>query len=224
MIFINSKLIWLKYDVKLDKLINVNPTYNCIAILDSGVGGLSIVNYLAKLNPFLTFMFYKDSDNFPYGNKDKETLINIGLNCIDKIKKYNPKMLCIACNTLCCALKDYTFSFKVIKINELIVKQCKDHLKTGKHILVLSTLFTKESLFYQSSLKDYKLTIKDCNKLVKQIESNKIDKQYVLNLVSDDTYDAIILGCTHFNYIHDLIDKNGLIFDGLSYLLQEINY
>ena len=39
-----------------------------------------------------TFMFLKDSDNFPYGPKSKEELITIGQNCINQLLKYYPNL------------------------------------------------------------------------------------------------------------------------------------
>ena len=42
---------------------------NKIGILDSGLGGLSILKELKKVLPNEDYLFYEDSINNPYGNK-----------------------------------------------------------------------------------------------------------------------------------------------------------
>jgi len=52
-----------------------------IGILDSGIGGISILNKVGKLLPHENYVYYADSINNPYGNKTKEQLIKM----IDRI-------------------------------------------------------------------------------------------------------------------------------------------
>ena len=59
-----SKIVWLKYDEKTNGVKEVEPVNGCVGFLDSGMGGMSIVEYLARKFQDKTFMFLKDSDNF----------------------------------------------------------------------------------------------------------------------------------------------------------------
>ena len=47
-----------------------------IGIFDSGVGGLTVVNHLLEVLPNENFIFFADSANIPYGNKDRKQLKN----------------------------------------------------------------------------------------------------------------------------------------------------
>lgn len=223
-----SNVVWLKYDLKSDGVIEVDKKDNCIGFLDSGMGGMSIVEYLARRFPEETFMFLKDSDNFPYGPKSKEQLIKIGHDCIEKLLSYNPPVICVACNTMCCALANEKFKVPILKINEEIVKQVKETLPLGKKIYVICTKATKDSHFYQLALKGYNVEVHSTPEFVIMVEKHHIDKEKVARKILKKTFDAdgIILGCTHFNYLHnichELLGDKVYIFDGLENLKKHI--
>ncbi|HQB32685.1 MAG TPA: glutamate racemase, partial [Erysipelotrichaceae bacterium] len=70
-----------------------------IGIFDSGVGGLTVVNHLLEVLPKENFIFFADSANVPYGNKDTDTLRKLVLDDIDFICSFDIKALIVACNT-----------------------------------------------------------------------------------------------------------------------------
>lgn len=78
------------------KLIN----YNFIGVFDSGIGGISVLNSTIKLMPYENYVFFADSNNFPYGTKTKERITNIGLDVLSEFNKLNAKEVIIACNTM----------------------------------------------------------------------------------------------------------------------------
>lgn len=226
-----SKIVWLKYDEPTNGVKEVAPVNGCVGFLDSGMGGMSIVEYLARKFKDKTFMFLKDSDNFPYGPKSKEQLVEIGQNCLNQLLQYNPSMICIACNTMCCALTDPVSSVPILRINEQIAKQVKQTLPAGKKIYIISTQATKDSNFYQDALCDYEVDAQATPEFVLMVEHNEITKEKVAKVILSEPFDSdgIILGCTHFNYLHDicreLLGDKVCIFDGLENLEEYIkNY
>ena len=226
-----SKIVWLKYDETTNGVKEVAPVNGCVGFLDSGMGGMSIVEYLARKFKDKTFMFLKDSDNFPYGPKSKEQLAEIGQNCLNQLLQYNPSMICIACNTMCCALTDPVSSVPILRINEQIAKQVKQTLPAGKKIYIISTQATKDSNFYQNALCDYEVDAHATPEFVLMVEHNEITKEKVAKVILSEPFDSdgIILGCTHFNYLHDicreLLGDKVCIFDGLENLEEYIkNY
>ena len=57
-----------------------------IVVIDSGVGGLSILYQLKKMLPNNDFVYFADKKNLPYGNKNQEQLTKIadeGIGCAD---------------------------------------------------------------------------------------------------------------------------------------------
>ena len=217
-------IIWLKFDKNTNKLKQVQPTNNCVGFFDSGLGGFSVVEFVAKTNPNQTFLYLKDSDNFPYGNKTDKQLKEIGYNCIKQLLIYKPTTICIACNTMCCVLNDLNVNIPIIKINELIVRQVKNTLAKGSKILVICTNATKKSMFYQNALKEYNIKVLATPELVEMVENNTINKTKVIDIICNTSfkYEGIVLGCTHFNYLKEIISNHFrdkvYIFDGLNLL------
>ena len=70
-----------------------------IGIFDSGVGGLTVVNHLLEVLPNENFIFFADSANIPYGNKDRKQLKKLVADDINFISKFDIKAIIIACNT-----------------------------------------------------------------------------------------------------------------------------
>ena len=57
---------------------------NCIGVLDSGVGGLSVLSQLVKLMPDKDYVFFGDTKNVPYGTKTPQEIFI----CTKKILEY----------------------------------------------------------------------------------------------------------------------------------------
>ena len=60
---------------------------NKIGILDSGLGGLSILKELRKVLPNEDYLFYEDSINNPYGSKSDTELLKIVSNVVNFLLK-----------------------------------------------------------------------------------------------------------------------------------------
>ena len=71
-----------------------------IAVFDSGVGGISIINHLQKTFPILDIVFLCDDVMFPYGAKqDSELLERVPSLVAQFVALEKPKLVVIACNT-----------------------------------------------------------------------------------------------------------------------------
>ena len=70
---------------------------NYIAVIDSGLGELSVLLKLIKFFPKGRFVCFADTKNNPYGLKDKNTIINLSSNIIKNLRKYIIKDVVIAC-------------------------------------------------------------------------------------------------------------------------------
>lgn len=74
--------------------------HNFIGIFDSGIGGISVLNSSIKHMPYENYVYYADTQNFPYGKKSKKMLTNIGLGILSRFFNLNAKETIIACNTM----------------------------------------------------------------------------------------------------------------------------
>ena len=64
-----------------------------IGVIDSGIGGLSTLYEILKLNPNCDYVYYLDSINNPYGSKSEKELKKIVFNNVIKLRKKVVKSL-----------------------------------------------------------------------------------------------------------------------------------
>ena len=71
-----------------------------VAIIDSGIGGVSVLNIIIKKYKAGNYIYFADNEFMPYGNKTKQQISN-RINKIIKYLKdnYNATKFIIACNT-----------------------------------------------------------------------------------------------------------------------------
>jgi glutamate racemase len=71
-----------------------------ILFFDSGIGGLPYCRYFRSRNPGETLVYAADRENFPYGSKDKDTLIGLCASLVFRAGEiFPPKLAVVACNT-----------------------------------------------------------------------------------------------------------------------------
>ena len=189
-----------------------------IGIFDSGVGGLTVVKHIIETLPEENLVFLADNANVPYGDKDKEQIILFSHQNTNILNQYNLKAIVIACNTSDSISrkeleKHYDIPFFGV-INPAVVQASK--LTKNNKIAVLATKATINSREYEKQLKDinnnfqvYSLACPELVPLIEQgkyntsdIETVEIMKRY-LSQVSD--VDTIILGCTHYDLLIDIV-------------------
>ncbi len=186
-----------------------------IGVFDSGIGGVTILKEIIKLLPHEKFLYYSDSFNNPYGDKDVVSLYQIVSRIVNFLINNGCKTIVIACNTasvLCVDrlrkdFKDITFIATVPAY-----KMVYDHNFNGK-TLVMATKGTIESEKFHLLYDKYnngKTIICPCVGLAELIEEgNKVKiKQYLSLMFKDyDKIDNIVLGCTHYPLIKDILKE-----------------
>lgn len=192
---------------------------NKIAFFDSGVGGLTVLDKMKKILPNENYLYYGDLKNFPYGEKSKEELIEIA----DKIFKFfetqNVKAVVMACNTTSANTYDDLKGKYNLKIYP-IIQSCASiiaKLPISK-VGVFATEATIKSGVYGNELRKHNPSLEvfeiSCPPWVKIVEEKTQDKQesieciksYLDNMLQNNP-DKIILGCTHYPYLLDILSK-----------------
>ena len=182
-----------------------------IAVLDSGIGGISLLRELIKVMPNENYLYFGDNDNAPYGSKNIRTLKTITEKNIDLIKRYNVKVLALGCNTLSVNLLSDIENYSGIKTFG-VFPPVESAILNGKTLL-LATERTAER--YKKIPNLLSVGLKD---LAGDIERNafslnKVNFERHLNLVGLDMknikdYKTVILGCTHYNFIKNKISAH----------------
>ena len=88
-----------------------------IGVLDSGFGGISVLNHLLSYMPNENYVFYGDSKNSPFGTKSIDELYKIGKNIIKTLLFYDPKVIVVACGTMSTnIINDLQKEFKQVRL------------------------------------------------------------------------------------------------------------
>ena len=190
---------------------------NKVGILDSGLGGLSILKELRKVLPNEDYLFYEDSINNPYGSKSDSELLKIVSNVVEFLLKNNCKIIVIACNTATTScMKSLREMYPdVIFVGTVpAIKVAYDG--NYKDTVILSTPYTMNSKRVEELINDYhnddqKITNISGENLANLIENEKYDEIFALleRVLTPykDTCDSIVLGCTHYPLIKDIIQS-----------------
>lgn len=193
---------------------------NCpIGVFDSGVGGLSVFSQLVNLLPNENYIYFGDTANLPYGNKSQEELIKISASIFDFFKSKKVKAVVMACNTTSAltydALKD-KYDFKIFPVVQNVAEQIA---KEGhKRIGVFATQGTVNSHAYKNEIQKHDKTINvyeiACPEWVRIVENELQEKEEsIANIkmhleeILVNSPDKIILGCTHYPYLLNVLSK-----------------
>jgi glutamate racemase len=189
-----------------------------IGVFDSGIGGLTVLEELKKSLPKEDFIFYADSINNPYGEKTDEELNNITSNIVDFLIDKGCRIIVIACNTATTRcihyLREKYPNIVFIGTEPAVKVACDDDYHTT---LVMATPATIQSerlqILIHENQKDLDtFYLVPCFGLADAIEQGDVAKQEeivenIYNGYKDCDIESIVLGCTHYPHIKDLISK-----------------
>lgn len=207
-----------------------------IGLLDSGVGGVSVLNAIRKALPFEDFILYGDSANAPYGTKPQEAVRQFALSAANKLMGEGIKALVIACNTItgmAGELLQKTLPIPVI--GTLPAVEPAQQLRRRGEILVMATNNTLKSDAMQRLLNNHGENVipLSCPGLMEFVERGELDtpalSDHLQNLFApylDREIDVVALGCTHYPFLKKAIARffpdDTAYIDGSAHTLQEL--
>jgi len=189
-----------------------------IAVFDSGLGSLSIINAIQKICKS-EIIYFADQKNFPYGNKSKKHLTVIIKQTIRLLEEnFSPDLIVMASNTpsLMIKIKNKKLIGVYPPIREAIL------LSKTKNIAILGTKTTIASKSLSNYIKKFhfskekKIYSINSSKLVELVESNKFitNKVYckkiikkTLNKISKNQIDTATLSSTHLSFLKPLLNS-----------------
>lgn len=189
-----------------------------IGVIDSGVGGLTVVKELLNRLPNEPIVYIGDDARCPYGPRSAEEVIQFTVEMASALSKMDIKMLVVACNTATAValdiLKD-TFPFPIIGVIEPGARAALQASATGE-IVVLGTVGTVNSGAYAEAIhllsshaSVFQLA---CPEFVPIVESGRYKTNEVsgvihqtLKTLQEVAFDTAILGCTHYPLLQDHI-------------------
>lgn len=196
-----------------------------IGLFDSGIGGMTIAHEIFRLLPNEKIIYIEDEKHCPYGEKTQDQLKELCLNIGHWLEEQGVKLVVIACNTATAAsleLLQEKLSVPVIGVIEPGVQEALSTTKNNK-IGVLATKACVESNTYknilEASCSDVEVTQVAAQEFVYIVEHQLDDvlskenskyiekaKKYTQSFIDNDV-DTVILGCTHFPILYNIISK-----------------
>ena len=204
-----------------------------IGVFDSGLGGLTALRQLQKDLPAEDYVYFGDTARMPYGGRDKETLMRFAKTDIALLQSYGVKAILVACGTVSSVILEEIkneYDIPLVGVVESAAVAAAAATCNGK-IGIWGTAASIRSGSYAKRLAEMgysDTTAVPCPKLVPLIEDGKISPedpavrqavQEYLSPVLESGADTLILGCTHYPLLTEVIrgevgDKLTLIDSG----------
>lgn len=192
-----------------------------IGILDSGVGGLTVVREVLRQLPREEVIYIGDSARCPYGSRPIREIRQFAMEMVQFLLQFEPKALVVACNTITAVLLSDLKKMLSIPVIGVIEPGARAAIRVTKNhnIGVIGTKGTIQSNAYEKALlrihPELNVYSLACPGLVPLVE-NGIDQtssdvwhivQQELSPLQHSGIDTLILGCTHYPIIAEIIGR-----------------
>lgn len=185
-----------------------------IGVLDSGIGGLTVVKEIISELPNESIIYIGDSINSPYGRRTKEEIYQLTKRLLNFLIKKKVKLIVIACNTITVSsikqLREDYPDFPIIGTVPVVKKAAAETM--NKRIGILSTTRTANSKYQKELIKQFGdgciVFNHGTDELVPLIEEGLTTEKRLKDVLSKtlsffqpENIDTLALGCTHFPFL-----------------------
>ena len=163
-----------------------------IGVFDSGLGGLTAVRRLHALMPQENIIYFGDTGRVPYGTRGRDIITKYARQDVAFLRQFDLKSIIIACNTV-----------SAIALDLLSVIGTAATIRSGAYEKYLHKKDGTLDLFTQA-----------CPLFVPLVENGRVHrgdvvietvvKEYLTPL-KDAGVDTLILGCTHYPLLEEVI-------------------
>jgi glutamate racemase len=186
-----------------------NISTKSIALIDSGLGGLTVLRELRQRLPQESVLYFGDTARLPYGTRTAAEIVQFTRQILTWLEQQEVKMAILACNTssaLALETIRSEFSFPVVG---LILPGAQAATKQGKRIGVIATPATVASNAYPQAILELNPAVNiwqvGCPEFVDLVEQNQINTPHAYRIVETELallirqrIDTIVYGCTHY--------------------------
>ena len=189
-----------------------------IGIFDSGVGGMTVAKAIEKTLPEYRLVYFGDLARTPYGSKSPETIIRYARENTEFLISKGAKLIIIACNSAASVATETLkeeFDLPIFEVISPAIKKAVATSKTGR-IGIIGTRATITSGVYEKKIRQqnssFKVYSTPCPLLVPLVEEGWFEKRETkmilrryLHPLKLKQVDSLVLGCTHYPLLKDLI-------------------
>lgn len=199
---------------------NRTPDNRSIGVFDSGMGGLTAVRRLHALMPKENIIYFGDTSRVPYGTRGRDTIVKYARQDVAFLRQFDLKAIVIACNTVSSVALDLLAEENNIPIIGTVEPACRRAMTMTKNgrVGVIGTAATMRSGAYEKYLhkKDgtLRLFTQACPLFVPLVENGRVHRgDIVIETVAAEYLaplkeagvDTLILGCTHYPLLEEVI-------------------
>ncbi len=191
-----------------------------IAVFDSGVGGITVLEEIYKLLPNENYIYFGDSLHAPYGDLSNEQIKKYTIKIVDFLISHQAKIIVIACNTVTSFMFKEILTYSKLPVVGVIYPTVEyvNDLHISK-VGLIATVRTIENQTYQKMIekKVYELKTPQFVKMVEDgtfLSRSQEIKDILAPLLKENIH-ALVLGCTHYPYLRKQIEDvfSGIIVD-----------
>jgi len=194
----------------------------CIGVFDSGLGGLTALKEFRRLLPGEDFVYFGDTGRVPYGGRGRDTILRYARQDVAFLRTFDPKAILVACNTVSAnALTELKGEndlpiFGAVTPAAAAAVACTRNKRVG----LIGTAASIRSGAYEREIAardpGVQVWAQACPLFVPLVENGRfLPGDRVAELVAEEYLsplkgpgiDALILGCTHYPLLRQVIGQ-----------------
>lgn len=189
-----------------------------VGIFDSGMGGVSLLRDALIELPYENYIYYGDNLNAPYGDRSEDEILELTSKAADFLLEHGVKALVLACNTATSAAINILrekLDVPVVSVEPAIKPAC-EAAGEGKVFMLATAATTKLARYRRllSRMPDPSRVINiGLSGVVARVERGELGidayddilDEYLAPFLGEKA-DAVVLGCTHYIFIHDAVE------------------
>ena len=191
----------------------------CIAVFDSGIGGLTVVRALCERLPNEDIVYFGDTARVPYGSKSAQTVLRFARENCEFLLRMDPKLIVAACNTASAAALPELENWLDVPIIGVVEPGAAEAVRRaeGGMIGVIATEATVNSEAYVKAISARApgafVIQKACPLFVPLVEEGRSPDHAIVHAIVQDYLGGwarlrprvVVLGCTHYPLLRGAI-------------------
>ncbi len=192
-----------------------------IGVFDSGLGGLTAMSKLMEIMPHEDIIYLGDTGRVPYGGRSQETIIKYARQDIEFLKGFDIKAIVVACGTVSTVALPFIerdYDLPIFGVVEPTAKRAAESTANGKVGIIATEASIRSGAYARCLLScrgDIEVYSQPCPLFVPLVENGHTKRgDIVIETVAAEYLepmkaagiDTLILGCTHYPLLTDVIN------------------
>lgn len=191
-----------------------------VGMFDSGLGGLTAARKIRSILPSEDIIYFGDTSRVPYGGRSREILLKYARQDVRFLRSFDIKAIVVACGTVSTTCLPQLQAENDLPVLGVVEPACRRAVAVSKtrHVGLIATAASVRSGTYEQIIHaldpDVTVTARACPLFVPLVENGRfrpgdtvietVAREYLTPL-RDTGIDTLILGCTHYPLLAEVI-------------------